>query len=503
MSEIFDVIIIGGGPGGYVCAIRAAQLGFKTTCIESRSTLGGTCLNVGCIPSKSLLNLSENFNKAKTNFSTIGIETGKVTLNLLKMMKVKEKSVTDLTKGIEFLFKKNKITYIRGKASIKSAQIKIHQVGNSREIVQFHAASTGEFEQLQPVLKRIDRSRYFILVSFYSPTVFKPEKNNPLADAICYLPFDFPWSAWLFFKKMNIKYYIITRNDIWPSHLFVANKMGIYTVLINANLYRQAHYTSPLYRFFFSTVLNQFNLILTGSERLKKNLIHVIPTDKIMVTGDSRLDRVLERQVENTTSLLPDSFKKSHTLILGSLVPTDHQYIFGGLEQYYPNGHLSLEEKDQRIIIVPHEISQLVLKKIETYLKQLKFEYTFFSWNEKIQTHRVIIIDEVGILANLYSYSDIAYVGAGFSAGVHSVFEPAVYHNAISFGPNFQIVDMAVSLLNNNLASVIESAEDFAQFCALMEHGEKLASIKADLKEYIIKQPLASEQIVKAIFSND
>ena len=90
MSETFDVIVIGGGPGGYVCAIRAAQLGLKTACIESRSTLGGTCLNVGCIPSKSLLNLSENFNKAKKNFSTLGIETGTVTLNLSKMMKVKK-----------------------------------------------------------------------------------------------------------------------------------------------------------------------------------------------------------------------------------------------------------------------------------------------------------------------------------------------------------------------------------------------------------------------------
>ena len=120
MSETFDVVIIGGGPGGYVCAIRSAQLGFKTACIESRGTLGGTCLNVGCIPSKSLLNLSENFNKAKKNFYNIGIEIGELTLNLSKIMKTKEKSVTVLTKGIEFLFKKNKVTYIKGQASFKS-----------------------------------------------------------------------------------------------------------------------------------------------------------------------------------------------------------------------------------------------------------------------------------------------------------------------------------------------------------------------------------------------
>ena len=120
MSEKFDVTVIGGGPGGYVCAIRLSQLGLKTACIESRGSLGGTCLNVGCIPSKSLLNLSENFHKAK-NFEKIGIEIGEIKLNLGKMMKNKEKAVTVLTKGIEFLFKKNKVSYFKGKGSFKSS----------------------------------------------------------------------------------------------------------------------------------------------------------------------------------------------------------------------------------------------------------------------------------------------------------------------------------------------------------------------------------------------
>ena len=134
MSEKFDVTVIGGGPGGYVCAIRLSQLGLKTACIESRGSLGGTCLNVGCIPSKSLLNLSENFHKAK-NFEKIGIEVGEVKLNLSKMMKNKEKAVTVLTKGIEFLFKKNKVTYFKGKGSFKSAnEISISFEGKEKTI---------------------------------------------------------------------------------------------------------------------------------------------------------------------------------------------------------------------------------------------------------------------------------------------------------------------------------------------------------------------------------
>jgi len=113
MAEKFDVTVIGGGPAGYVCAIRLSQLGLKTACIESRGSLGGTCLNIGCIPSKSLLNMSESFHRAK-NFSNIGIETGEIKLNLEKMMSNKDSSVATLTKGVEFLFKKNKVTYFKG-----------------------------------------------------------------------------------------------------------------------------------------------------------------------------------------------------------------------------------------------------------------------------------------------------------------------------------------------------------------------------------------------------
>ena len=118
MENNFDVIVIGSGPGGYVAAIRSAQLGLKTACIESRKTLGGTCLNIGCIPSKSLLNASEMYHKTQNEFKSLGIETGDVKLNLSKMMDNKNKSVLTLTKGIEFLFKKNKITNLRGKGSI-------------------------------------------------------------------------------------------------------------------------------------------------------------------------------------------------------------------------------------------------------------------------------------------------------------------------------------------------------------------------------------------------
>ena len=164
MSEKFQVVVVGGGPGGYVCSIRLAQLGYKTACVDSRDVLGGTCLNVGCIPSKSLLNLSEKFHSTK-NLSEKGIEVGSVKLNLEKMMKNKEKAVLALTKGVEFLLKKNKVTYIKGRANFKSTN-KISVIDNNKKekIIQTEKAiiCTGS----EPVsLPKVDFDEQKILSS--------------------------------------------------------------------------------------------------------------------------------------------------------------------------------------------------------------------------------------------------------------------------------------------------------------------------------------------------
>ncbi len=121
MSDSFDVIVIGSGPGGYVCAIRAAQLGLKVACVEKRATLGGTCLNIGCIPSKALLQSSENFEEVSHHYADHGIMVSEIKLDLARMHARKGEVVTANTKGVEFLFKKNKITWLKGTGVIKAA----------------------------------------------------------------------------------------------------------------------------------------------------------------------------------------------------------------------------------------------------------------------------------------------------------------------------------------------------------------------------------------------
>jgi len=122
MAEHFDVIVIGAGPGGYVAAIRAAQNGLKVACVDKRETLGGTCLNVGCIPSKALLHASHLYHEATHDFAKYGLDGAGVTFDFAKVMDAKEKAVSGLTDGVEFLFKKNKVTWLKGLASFKDAK---------------------------------------------------------------------------------------------------------------------------------------------------------------------------------------------------------------------------------------------------------------------------------------------------------------------------------------------------------------------------------------------
>ena len=177
MDNNFDVIVIGAGPGGYVAAIRSAQLGLKTACVESRKTLGGTCLNVGCIPSKSLLNASEMYHKAQKEFKNLGIVFTDIKLNLSSMMANKNKSILALTKGVEFLFKKNKISHLKGKGSILDKNTVI-VINDSKKKITYKAKNiiiaTGSVPTSLPNIK-IDEK---IIVSSTGALTFdKPPKE--------------------------------------------------------------------------------------------------------------------------------------------------------------------------------------------------------------------------------------------------------------------------------------------------------------------------------------
>ena len=369
----------------------------------------------------------------------------------------------------------------------------IKQNSGDKEVVIMHAASAGEFEQLKPILRGIDRNKYFIVQTFLSPTIYEIESTNPLFDVSCYHPLDFPISAFVFLNSFNPKIYLTTRHDIWPHHLVIAKLLNIKCYLINANLYEGSKRLNPILKSFNKFIFNKFDKILTGSEKLKKTLTQMVPDDKIIVTGDSRFDQIAYR-VDN-----PPEFSQfndnSKYIILGSIDDADIPIVKDAMVNF----------KGQcKYIIVPHEVNQSYIKKMEMFLDDINITHVCLSQtsNANVEDYDSIIVDSVGILLDLYKYADIAYVGAGFSDGVHSVIEPLAQNSVVCYGPKIDILDEAVEITNLDIGYLINNSDELLNIFKLINNDQKLEKKKILGLEYIKTKMNATEKILQQLIKN-
>lgn len=388
------------------------------------------------------------------------------------------------------------------KHTIRNTKQKIKDSCNNRKIVLFHAASSGEFEQIKPILELMDKKKYFVIISFFSPTIYEKENNNELADAVCYHPFDFPWSALSFFKSLNLDYYIITRHDIWPTHILFAKILKIKSILINANLHNNSFWLKFNLCHFNKQVFSKFDKILTGSERLKKNLKLIVGDKMVICTGDSRFDQVKIRMKNVQMNHFSEDIHKTKNILLGSIDKSDLKVLIEGMKLAYPNGDKSLFNYKHRIIIVPHEIDESTLALIELNFRKLQLNIVRYTQMEN-KLPNTILIDKIGVLADLYGYAEIAYVGAGFGAGVHSVIEPAVYGCVVSFGPNIQLLDEAVEMTEKNIGIIIKNITDFYQFLKLLNKDDKRKKIQSKTHLFVKNKYRSSPLIINEIFKGE
>tara|TARA_Y100001970_G_scaffold226213_1_gene279613 strand:+ start:7127 stop:8269 length:1143 start_codon:yes stop_codon:yes gene_type:complete len=374
--------------------------------------------------------------------------------------------------------------------SRNSAYNEIKKNKGQKELLIFHAASAGEFEQLKPILLKIDRKKYFVLQTFFSPTIYNKEHKNSLFDTCCYHPFDLPSSALLFFKRLKPKKYIITRHDIWPNHIILAKLLGISTILINANMYQSSLRLKPIIINLNKFIFNQFDKILTGSIRMKNLLSHLADKNKIIITGDSRFDQVLNRKHNNKIKTFV-KWKDDKTIIFGSIDNHDIKIIDTALSTF--------DCSKLKLIIVPHEITNSTIKLIQNML--LKYNITFSMYSNFDYESQCCIVDYVGILADLYKYSTLAYIGGGFSEGVHSVIEPAIYYNLILHGPNIDILDEAIDLNNNNISIMVKNSQQLLNSLKLIRNDKELNEKIDKIKKYMKSQKNSSNNIINELFN--
>ncbi len=332
----------------------------------------------------------------------------------------------------------------------------------------FHAASAGEFEQIKPFLRGRNSSN-FIIQTFFSPTIYNKEKKSKLFDICCYHPFDFPWTAYFFFKKLRPSKYIVNRHDIWPHHIFFAKKFNVKVIYINANLKSNSLRLKFIFKSFHRWLFNQIDTIIVPSNEIKDRFIENFGTKNIFVYKDSRFEQIQYRINKNKRIKgLNENLSDKKTIILGSIDNKDWEIILESIKKTMLNNF--------NLIIVPHEIDDIFIDRIikdinrlslsanrftNIELSEYECDYGKFDAGDKLDC---IIYDKVGDLLDLYKYGNLAYIGCGFSTGVHNVAEPALQGCYVSYGPNIELLDEAVRLKEQKLSKIIYNSDDFSDF---------------------------------------
>ena len=323
----------------------------------------------------------------------------------------------------------------------------LRNLDRKKSIYWFHSASHGEFEQVMPILRGLKEVKKdcYIIASFFSPSGYN-NVDDPNIDCKIYLPFDFIWSIRRALKIIKPKKLIFASYDIWPNIVWLASRRKIHTNVFAARFDHNTSKLLPIIKNFYRTVYQSFSTIYTITEednyRLNKILL---PKNKpiVRVLGNPRYDRVKEKA---------DKFTKDHTitvlmrdkrLILGSIWPEDEKKIINSIFQ------LMKEDEELCILWVPHEPSEkYVQSSIQKFEAQGYKPKIIQSKNtRKIRNSRVVILGVVGVLSKFYWQGQIAYIGGGFSSGIHNIMEPAIARIPVIFGPKYRKSHAAIELL--------------------------------------------------------
>ena len=371
-----------------------------------------------------------------------------------------------------------------------------------KKIILLHAASAGEFEQLQPILRQIDRKKYFIIQSFTSPTIYEISHSENLFDYKCYHPFDIFWISYLFFKILKPEKYIITRHDLWPGHILNAKRLKIPIYYINANIHKNSIWINPIIKTFSKVIFKKIDLCIVPSQTIKKNLSSIMTEDKIIILPDTRFSQVYDRSIMNKKiNYFFKNINDSNNIIFGSYDSKDEKIIYNTLLKMYPEGKKSLIHNNHRIILVPHEINLKLINNLIERLKRNNFSTQLYSTlkNQAIKDN-IIIVDCVGILADLYKYASLAYIGGGFTRGVHSVLEPGVHGCAVVYGPNIEMLDELKEINKLDLGTMVYNDKDLLK--VLKTSLEKIKTQGLELKGFISNKRNAANKMLTTIEQN-
>ncbi|MCK4661293.1 MAG: 3-deoxy-D-manno-octulosonic acid transferase [Bacteroidales bacterium] len=334
-------------------------------------------------------------------------------------------------------------------------------------IVWFHCASLGEFEQGRPVIEKYknDFPEHKILLTFFSPSGYEIRKNYQGADYIFYLPLDSKRNAKKFINIVNPKKVIFVKYEFWYHYLNLLYKKNIPTFIIST-IFRKNQLFFRWYGNWYRKMLKKFSFIFVQNE-ISKMLLESININNVLITGDTRFDRVSAISEQSKSLPLIEKFRNNKTcLIAGSTWEKDENILIE---------FINSTKFNFKYIIAPHEIFPENINRIKKSINKQSLLYSKAN-EENILDTEVLIIDNIGILSSLYRYGDIALIGGGFGKGIHNILEAAAFGLPVLFGPKYQKFNEAIELLKLKGAFSFKDYNDFSDII------KKLQSDKIYLK---------------------
>lgn len=383
----------------------------------------------------------------------------------------------------------------------KCEQYFSHVPFNKRRI-WLHISSLGEFEQAKPVIDEI-RSRIpdvQIILSLFSPSAYDNIHIRDEHIFVTYIPIDIYWHVKRFIEIIKPDIAITVRHDIWPNFQWYLKKKNITTLLIDASITDKRKNLYRIFRIPIGNVIGTFSRILTVSEQSSKRYQMLIHGAKgIQIAGDTRYDRVKQRSENNQKIghlLNSGYFNRKTTFVAGSTWPSDEKILLPGIADTM--GRFPA----LTVIIAPHEPTEEHLTQIELFLENRKIKSIRYSELDK-KTNRdfkVLLIDGIGLLANLYALGGLAYVGGGMGPGVHNVLEPAAHGCAVLFGPRNTVSIEPRLLSEYGGGKIIETETDVVEYLnMLFTEPQSVQTIGERAKDFILSNTGASRKIVDII----
>ena len=394
---------------------------------------------------------------------------------LVKIVSIRNEKARKWIAGRKDIFKRLRETIIPGEP-----------------ILWFHASSLGEFEQGMPVIEaiRILSPEFKILLTFFSPSGYELRKNYPYADYVFYLPLDTKKNAIQFIDIVRPKKVFFIKYEFWYNFLTQLKEEGIPTYIFSALFRPSQIFFKPWGKWYLKAIASYEHIFVQNQESF--NILQQHAFTNVDICGDTRLDAVGEIADAAPRLEKLELFCGNEKAIIGGSTWKEDEDLF--------IRYINESDSPRKFVIAPHEVTKQSIERITSSLTR---PYALYSTAtaEELSKSDVLVIDGYGYLLSVYKYGLFAYVGGGFTTGIHSIIEPAAFGLPVIFGPDYHKFQEAHDLLKLGAANSISDYDELAFIMnEYQTNDEMLASASATALNYVNKNRGASKEIVKYLF---